>query len=225
MRRNIEQLLKRIREELRAEGPDGSGFSDFLLMDAMNSAIEDLGEVFPVRDTETITTEADTNTYSLAVDNIIEIIKVVYNGTVLQNIPIKEYLALTVNDEGDVDRWTLWGTDITFIGEVEADKTATIWMTRNPNKLFDKNDIPETPSFADEGIIAYALSVAYREAKDYQRADYHYGIYLRQKDAILKRSVPQGHRDNITKMSDNYWGKFQASRTTTRSDTNPGGSY
>ena len=225
MRRNIEQLLKRIREELRAEGPDGSGFSDFLIMDAVNSAIEDLGEVFPVRDTETFTTEEGVTSYTLNYDTLLDIIKVEYDGRVLQNIPLDEYLKLSVNDVGEVNRWVLWGTAITLIGEVAASKDLKLWITRTPAKMQNKGDIPETPAYADEGIIAYALSVCYRESKDYNRADYHYGIYLRQKDNILKRAVPQGHRDNITRMNDSYWGPFQASRVTAKTDTNPGGSY
>lgn len=225
MRRNIEQLIKRIREELRAEGPDGAGFSDFLIMDAMNSAMEDMAEVFPIRDKITFNTEADKHTYDSEInfDNLLIIGKVEYDGKPLTNIAVADYVKITEKSEGEVDRWVMWGNAVTLIGDVEAGKVVTLWITRSPAKLEDKGDTPELPAYADEAIIAYALSVCHRESKDYDRADYHYGIYLRQKDSVLKRAVPQGHRAGMTRMNDSYWGSFQAVKSSVRSDTNPGG--
>lgn len=225
MRRNIESLIKRVREELRAEGPDGAGFSDFLIMDAMNSAMEDMGGVFPIRDTVTFNTEADKYTYDSEInfDNLLVIGKVEYDGKLLTNLSLNDYLKLTEKTEGEVNRWVMWGNAITLIGEVEADKVVKLWLTRSPAKITDKGDTPELPAYADEAIIAYALSVCYRESKDYDRADYHYGIYLRQKDSVLRRAIPQGHRAKMTVMNDSYWGSFHPVKSSVRTDTNPGG--
>ncbi len=230
-RRDIEYLLKRIREELRAEGPDGAGYSDFLILDAMNSALEDLGEVFPVRDTitfATTTTEGSIDSsynLSTSIDNssLINILKVEYDGKVINNMSISKYLETTIKDEGEVAHWILWGNAFILLGAVETAKTVTLWITRAPAKLQDKGDIPETPSYADEAIIAHALSVCYREAKDYERANYHYGTFLKQKDNILRRAIPQGQRDALPVMRGSYWGPFRSVQTSTRTDTNPGG--
>ena len=226
-RRNIEQLLKRIREELRAEGPDGAGYSDFLIIDAMNSALEDLSEVYPIRDTVSFVTTSSLgvvqSTYNLPDTTILNIIKVEYDGTMLTLLPMKDYLEKTTTNEGSVTEWVMWGDSITLIGEVETAKTVTLWVTRTPAKLESKNDIPETPSYADEGIISFALSVCYRESRDYDRANYHYGIFLKQKDNLLRRATPQGQRDANAMMGDSYWAPFRQSRSTVTSDTNPGG--
>lgn len=231
-RRTIEHLLKRIREELRAEGPDGAGYSDFLIIDAINSALQDLGEVFPIRDTISFTTSEDEeenviSTYTLSDENttskeIINIQKVEYDGTKLNYLPMKSYLEKTITDEGDVTEWTLWGESITLLGEVETGKTVTLWVTRTPSQLKDKGDIPETPDFADEGIISYALSVCYRESRDYDRANFHYGIFLKQKDNILRRAIPQGQRDANPVMSSSYWGPYRKTRSTVNFDLTGG---
>ncbi len=230
-RRDIEYLTKRIREELRAEGPDGAGYSDFLILDAMNSALEDLGEVFPVRDTVTFVTTTTEGTVdssytlsdSIDLSSLINILKVEYDGKVISNMSISKYLETTIKDEGDVNYWVLWGNAFILLGEVETAKTVTLWVTRAPNKLQDKGDIPETPSYADEAIVAYALSVCYRESKDYERANYHYGIFLKQKDNILRRAIPQGQREALPMMNDSYCGPFRSVQTSQRTDTNPGG--
>ncbi len=230
-RRDIEYLLKRIREELRAEGPDGAGYSDFLIIDAMNSALEDLGEVFPVRDTVTFATTTtelvvDSSydlTESLDISSLINILKVEYDGKVISNMSISEYLEKTIKDEGEVAHWVLWGNAFILLGEVEAAKPVTLWITRSPAKIKDKGDIPETPSYADEAIVAYTLSVCYRESKDYERANYHYGIFLKQKDNILRRAIPQGQKEALPMMSDSYCGPFRSVQTSQRTDTNPGG--
>ena len=225
MRRDIETLMRRIREELRAEGPDGAGYSDFLIMDAMNSAIEDIGEVFPIRDTLDIESVEFTNNYSIHQYAILDILSVEYDGRLLRHIELKEYLNKTINNEGDVREWLLWGSALILTGEIEDEKNIKVWFTRTPKKIEAKGDIPETPSYVDEAIVAYALSVCYRESKDYQRADYHYGIYLRQKDNVLRRSVPQGQRANMPMMTDSYWGPVGSPERFRKTDTNPGGNW
>ena len=228
-RRDIGYLMKRIREELRAEGPDGAGYSDFLVIDAMNSGIEDLSEVFPIRDTISFVTSipdggtAVATEYEVSIDNLLNIVKVEYDSRPISSITISDYLSMVVKDEGEVNHWVLWGNKLFLIGAVEVAKTVNLWITRTPNKLQDEGDVPEMPSYADEAIVAYALSVCYRESKDYERANYHYGIFLKQKDNILRRSIPQGQRDANAKMNDSYWGVFRDSTSTVRTDTNPGG--
>jgi len=223
MRRTIEHLLKRIREELRAEGPDGAGYSDFLIKDAINSALQDLSEVFPVRDViEFLTTKEDGEdgavhtTYDLVEQatgsNILSIIKVEYDGERLELLPMKDYLNRAVTDEGSVREWVMWGNSFTLVGEVESGKTVTLWVTRTPKQLKDRGDIPETPDFADEAIIAFAMSVCYRESKDYERANFHYGIFLKQKDDVLRRAIPQGQRDANPVMNASYWGPYRKTR-------------
>ncbi len=222
-RRTVEDLMKRVREELRAEGPDSAGYSDFIVLDAINFAIADLSEVFPVRDTTTITTSADTNNYTLGFESVYNIVKVEYDGETITGIPLRTYLNLTIKDTGPVNRWILWGQEFILIGKVEADKEVTLWVTRAPDKLKDKGDIPEIPSYADEAIVAYALSVCYRESRSFDRADYYYRIYVVQKSNILRRGVPQRQKEFLPQMSDSYWKPVRHSRRTVTSDTNPGG--
>ena len=83
MRRNIETIMRRVREELRAEGPDGAGYSDFIIIDAINSALDDLSGVFTIRDEMEFTTETGVNTYDLKEvlpSEIVDIIRVEYDG-------------------------------------------------------------------------------------------------------------------------------------------------
>ena len=223
-RRDTDALIRRIREELRAEGPDGAGYSDFLVQDAINSAIADLSEVFPVRDTIELTTEIGQNTYDLSNYTIFDIIKVEYNGSLIDGYPLKDYLDLNIKDEGPVNKWVLWGNYLIFIGEVDEAVTVKLWVSRAPSKLEDKGDIPETPSYADEAIIAFALSVCFRESRSYDRANYYYRLYVGQKSNILRRAVPQGQRESLPKMNDSYWKPHRSRRSGARSDTNPGGS-
>jgi hypothetical protein len=210
--RTVDHLVRLIREEIRAEGPDGNGISDFLLVSAMNAAIDDLSDVFPIRDTVEFTTTEGVNHYDLADEvesAIYDIIKVEYDDTLISGTQVSDYLNKTVRTEGSVDEWLLWGTSFILLGEVEDDKTVKMWVSRAPLPLKEKDDEPETPRYADEAIKAYAISTAYRESRDYGRADYHYGIYLRQKSNLLKRAVPQGQKDKLPKMRDSYWGPFR----------------
>lgn len=221
--RNLEMLLRRVREELRAEGPDEAGYSDFIVLNAINFAISDLSEVFPVQDTVELITEADTNKYELGFETVYDIVKVVYDGTILRGMQLPNYLNLTVKDVGPVNHWVLWGTAFILVGKVEADKPINLWVTRAPNKLEGKDDIPELPSYADEAIIAYALSVCYRESRNFDRADYYYRIYVIQKSNILRRGVPQRQKEFQPQMNDSYWKPVRHNRSTVRTDTNPGG--
>jgi len=50
MKRTLAALRRRIREELRAEGPDGAGYSSFIIGEHINSAIQVLSSMYPIRD-------------------------------------------------------------------------------------------------------------------------------------------------------------------------------
>lgn len=228
MRRNTDTLIRRIREELRADGPDGAGYSDFIIIDAINSALDDLSGIFTIRDTAEFTTRAGENTYNLAEETgveIVDIIRIEYDGNKTSGKRIDPYLDLTVSTEGPVREWFLWGKSITFVGEVEDNKTVRLWITRAPKKISTRDDVPELPSYADEAIVAYAVSVCYRESKDYDRANYHYSIYLGQKNELLRRGIPQGQKDGLSVMRDSYMGPFRPYlwRGCVRTDKNPGG--
>lgn len=228
MRRNIETILRRVREELRAEGPDGAGYSDFIIIDAINSALDDLSGVFTIRDEMEFTTETGVNTYDLKEvlpSEIVDIIRIEYDGVKTRGQQIDQFIEATVTTEGAVREWLLWGKKLTLIGEVEGGKTVKLWVTRPPKRIEDRNSLPETPGYADEAIIAYAVSVCYRESKDYDRANFHYSVYLGQKNELIKRAVPQAQKDVLPRMRDSYAGPFKSTRGFVRTDRNPGGGY
>ena len=219
MKRNIEAIIRRVREELRAEGADGAGYSDFIIVDGLNSALDDLSEIFTIRDVLTFNTTAGQNSYDLndvVSAEIFNTIRVSYDGTRIEGKQIDDYLDIDAPEDGAVRYWFLWGSHLTLIGEVEGDKEIKLWVNRAPQHLDAGNAemVPDTPRFADEALIAFTVSVCYRESKDYNRANYHYGIYLRQKDDLLKRAVPQGQRDFNPNMRDSYWGPFRPRRGT-----------
>ncbi len=227
-RRNVELLIRRVREELRADGPDGSGYSDFIIMDAINSALDDLAGLFTIRDQIELTTAAQQNTYDLTEalrSDITDIVRVEYNNRKIPGKQIDSFLELSAATEGSVREWLLWGTKLILIGEVENNKPMRLWITRPPKRLTKAGDIPETPGYADEAIIAYAISVCYRESKDYERANYHYSIYVGQKNEILRKSVPQAQKDHLPKMRDSYAKPFRSKQRFARTDLNPGGGY
>jgi len=227
-RRTVEYLIKRVREELRAEGADGAGYSDFIILDGLNTALDDLSSIFVIRDVDTITSVADQHDYDL-LDllgmEVFEIIRITYDGNLMKGKSIDHYLKKDIKNEGPVRSWFLWGTQLTLIGEVEADKEVKIWLNRGPKFLQGKDDIPDTPRYADEALIAYAMSICYRESKDYERANYHYRIFGHQKNALLQRAVPQLQRDFQTQMRDSYQGPHRGSKRFFWTDTNPRGDY
>lgn len=229
MGKTLQHLLRSVRAELQMEGPDGGGIPDWFIIDAINNAQADLAEVYPIRDTITFKTVAGENTYTLpdkigeaTLDNII---RVRYGTKDLTGINLDDYFGITDPATGTVNRWTLWGTAFIITGEVETDKDLTLYVTRAPTLLQEDDDIPEVPYYAVEAMVQYAISACHREQRDYDRANYHYGIYLRKKDSLLKRAVPQGQRDTAPKMRDTYWKPFRAGRGFVRTDTNPGGKY
>lgn len=225
-RRTVEYLIKRVREELRAEGPDGSGYSDFIILDALNSALDDLSGIFDIRDTATFMTIASQQSYDMETVigvEVFEIVRVTYDDILLKGTTIDHYLNKEIKTEGTVDSWFLWGTDLTLVGEILAGKTVKLWVNRGPLYLRNAKDVPETPRYVDEALIAFAMSVCYRESRDYDRANFHYRIYANQKHDLLKRSVPQGHRDHNASMQSNYWSPFRGSNKFATTDTNPGG--
>jgi len=231
-KRNIDTLIKRVREELRAEGSDGAGYSSFIVIDALNSALDDLSEIFTIRDVVEFTTEADKNTYDLTditgfAGIIYDIIRVEYDGNLTHGAVIDEYLDKHINDEGPVREWFLWGTALTLIGEIEAEKEVKLWVNRAPKHLpYDgKESTPETPRYADEALIAFAISVCYRESKEYERANYHHGIYREIKQNLTRRAIPQGQKDALPIMQDSYAGPFRSPRGFTWTDKNPRGRW
>ncbi len=215
MKRTLEDLLRAIREETRAEGPDGGGISDFVLLDAINSAQNDLAEMFPIRDIVSFTTVEDENVYdladeitSVALDNII---RIRYDDEDLKGISLDDYLEISDPLDGALTRWSLWGTKLILIGRIDEDKEVSLYITRGPAPLLSASDTTELPYYVQDALIQYAVSGAYREMRDYDRANYHYGLYLRQKNSLLKRAVPQGQRDHRPRMRDSYWGVFRPS--------------
>jgi len=224
--RNLENLVRTVREELRAEGPDGGGYSDFFIENAINNALADLADIYDIRDTAVITTAEGQNSYDLGElldHNFENIIRVDYDGRQLNFISLDEYMGMAVKDEGAVRYCLLWGTNFIITGEVEEDKELTLWYNRSPKLLDSKDEEPETPFYLDEAIVQYAVSACYREANNYDRANYHFRIYLNQKTKGAKRASPQGQRQRTPKVSDSYWGPFRGRFLSQKSDTNPGG--
>ena len=214
-RRTVEYLIKRVREELRAEGPDGAGYSDFIIIDALNAGLDELSSIFTIRDTAVFNTTASQQSYDLEeiLDvEIFKIIRVAYDGNVMKGTVIDEYLDKDVKDEGPVRTWFLWGNELTLVGEVEADKEVTLWVNRGPRFLRDKDDVPDTPRYMDEALVAFAIAVCYRESRDYERANFHYRIFINQKREMVRRTIPQGHRDHLPVMQDQYSKSFQGNK-------------
>lgn len=227
-RRTVEHLLRRVREELRAEGPDGAGYSDFIIMDAINSALDDLSGVFTIRDEVIFTTEENVNTYDLrdiTPIEVVDIIRIDYDGVKIGGKHLDKHIESSVVTDGAVKDWLLWGNKLTLHGKVGSGSTVKLWITRPPKRIRDKDSLPETPSYADEAIIAYAVSVCYRESKDYDRANFHYAIYMGQKNDLLKRAVPQMQKDQLSVMRCSYAKPFRSRRGFIRTDTNPNGVY
>ena len=228
MRRDLESLIREVREELRAPGPDGGGYGDFLLTTAINRAQSDLAEVFTIRDKLNFTTEEDKSTYDikdLFEDIEIEnILRVIYEGNQLTFIDLDRLEGIYDLDSGVVRYWNLWGSKLTLVGDLEPDKTVELYVTRAPKALKEPGDTPELPYYADEAIVCYAISVMYRESRDYDRANYYYQIFMRKKDDIMRRTSPQGQKDKQPRMRDSYWPAVSERRGFTKtSDTNPGG--
>ncbi len=228
MERNADTLLRRVREELRAEGPDGAGYSDFIILDAINFALTDLASIFTIRDNIQFECYQGENIYDLSNElkqsgiEIFNIIRVEYGGKKIAGKQIDFYLEKDILTEGPVKEWFLWGNKLILIGQVE-DENINLWITRAPKRLNLRDDVPEIPSYADEALVAYAVSVCYRESKDYDRANYHYSIYIAQRDDILRKAIPQKQKSSFSVMKDSYMKPFHSARRVGRSDTNPGG--
>ena len=224
MKRDLESLVRLVREEVRAEGPDGGGISDLFIEEAINEAIKDLAEYFPVKDKIEITTEKDNNEYEVTNDKPVEnILYVFYDGEKLDSINLNKYHELSTKTEGKVSHWTYWGGKLFLRGEVEEGKTLELWITRAPTTLKERGDEPELPYYTDKAIKQYAVSACYREIRDYERANFHYSIYVNQFESIINRSVPQETRGESLMIDDSYFPPINADHHVRRSDTNPGG--
>lgn len=225
--RTLEDFIVRIREELRAEGEGGGGYSSRFIIDAINSAQDTLVEMFTLRDEVEFTTTEDVNTYDLTsviTDKVIEnIIKISYDDIILKGVMLDTFLNKSAPTEGTVREWVLWGNNLTLLGKVEASKVVKLWITRAPIVLTDVTDTLEIPYYTQEAVIHYALSACYRESRDYDRAGFHYSIYQKEYSMIRDRAVSQGQRDHLPAMRDDYWGVVRGREGITRSDTNPGG--
>lgn len=224
MSRTVETLRKRIREELRAEGPDEAGYSDWMILQGINTAIQDLAEVFPINDIVKIETEEGKNEYDIP-ENIYKIDKAQYDGRLLEYMQTRSYVDYKLDEDvGEVNRYTIYGKKLILIGKVKGDKEISLWVSRSPKRLEGKDDVPEVPDYADEAIVAYAMSICCREGRSFDRADYYYTIFLNQKQEIMRRTIPgQAQADRKPRARDDYWPAFRPSRRVRTSDTNPGG--
>lgn len=233
MSRTLDSLVRRAREELRAEGPDGAGISDFSLKEALNSALSDLSEIYTIRDAVLFDIQEEDGVpkhdYDLSsvVGETVQlenIVKVTYGNRALSYITLDEYLEIDNHTEGELRAWTLWGRKIFLVGTLEEDyEKVMLYVVRGPQRLVEPDDVPETPFYADEAILHFMIAAAYRESRDYDRANYHYRIYLRNKESLLRRAVPQLQRARQTIMRDSYWGVVEEKSGIVRSDENPGG--
>ena len=206
-------IMKRVREELRAEGPDGVGYSDFIIRNGVNAAIADLAEVYPVRDIVTFETQEDVNEYDLSDKKIYKINKVEYDNRAITYMDLDKYLNdQAILSEGNVASWVLYGNKFILVGKPENTKQVKLWVTRSPEMLERIDSKFELPDYTLEAVVAYAMSICYRESRNFSQADYYYRVFLNQKDALLRRAVPQGQRDTQPKMKDNYWGAFRPTK-------------
>ena len=226
MRRDLESLVRLVREEVRIEGPDGGGISDLFVEEAINDAIGKLAEHYSIKDRIQHTTEEDKNKYHI-LDEGMEIEKILfitYDGKRLEGISTDTYLDMIESDVGPVRYWLLWGNEIVLTGEVEGGKELDIWITRPPKPLKDRGDEPELPYYTDIAIKQYAVSACHREMKDYERANYHYTIFKNELEHLLRRGVPQGQRNYKQRINDEYFPAVQWRRGGyRRTDEDPGG--
>ena len=223
MKSTLEQLVGFIRGELRAEGPDGAGFSDNQIIKALNLAISELAKEFPIRAVVTVTTEDAVNEYSLDWMAIENIIRVTYDGSRLRAVALDDYLAMTAPTEGEVRNWLLWGAKLILTGEVEADKDLQLWVTRPPAALVEKDDVYELPYYVESALIHYALAACYREGRADDSARMHFSTYLKLKDEIIQRAVPQRQREETPQVRSTYFPPISDRYGWPRTDRNPGG--
>ena len=225
MERTLAVLRRRIREELRAEGPDGGGYSDFFIDEQINTAIGLLAEQFPIRDNYEFLTEEEVNEYELedvVESDVINIMRLDYDETALNPRDLTDYNQETFN-EGEVRYWFLWGSTLLLSGEVEDDKEVKIWVSRTPKKVSEDDDVPEIPEYADEAIAQYAVASCYRESLDYERASQHFRNFLHVEDRLKRRAIPQTERASPTHMRSFYFPPTSGRRGRLKSDDNPSG--
>lgn len=208
MPRTLADIRRRVREELRAEGPDGGGYSDFFLDQQINSAIGVLSGIYPIRDTFTFTTTEGQNEYDLDVVvgddmDVDKIVRLTYDGFDVPASNFRDHFATYIRS-GVVRGWTLWGRKITFHGDVEEGTEVKIWVTRMPKRVSDPEDEPELPPHADEAIVHFVIAACYRESRDYDRATQHYRNFLHHEERLRSRDIPQGQRNVPTMMSSFY---------------------
>lgn len=225
MRRNIESLIKRIREELRAEGPDGAGYSDFFIIEELNAALNELSGIYSIRVKTPITTQVNVNEYIVPDFGTIEnIFRVTYDNLLLENISMADYLDKNTTAEGNVTCWLLWGDKIILNGAVLGDKTLELWHSRAPLPLTSVEQEPEIPQYADTALCQYVIASCYRESRDYDRASTHHRIFLNKKNDLLRRGIPQTQREQWSAVRARYSQPFRGNvKQQQRSDTNPGG--
>jgi len=224
LRRDIQSLVRVVREELRAEGADGAGYSDFFIANAINQAMGELSGIYPIRDNIVITTEEGVNEYSIVEDAVIDdVLRVIYDGAKLDGMVLDDYLEVVDKTEGYVRGWLLWGKEIRLVGKVEGNKRLDLWVTRAPNPMIELTDTPETPYYADAAIVQYTIASCYRESKEYERASFHHNIFLHKKAELLQRGVPQGQKGSRVYAKSGYFPPVGTRGRYRRSDTNPGG--
>lgn len=229
------QILRRlIREELRAEGADGAGYSDFFIDQQVNACLRDLSELFTIRDSFSFTATLATNSYSIATKaaaaslgaDVENVLGVDYDGSPILYIDFNAYREIDDKTTGDVEKYTIWGDNLILIGAVTA-LVVKIWVTRGPKTVKVDADTPETPYYADEAIAEFVVAACYRESKDYERASFHWAVFQNKRQSVARRATPQGQRDQMPAMKADYWGPVSWSdglaRSKQTSDTDPGG--
>jgi hypothetical protein len=227
--RNLDYFIRLIREELRAEGADGAGYSDFKIVNAINTALSELSEVYPVRDILTLVTEESVNEYDFTAtfpdDEIVDIIHIAKGNKTLVGIDVNTYLSLNNPLDGETRHYLIWGNKLMLTGEIPDDDEYKLWVTRLPKKLVetDLTGTPEIPSYADDAVIQYAIATCYRESRDYERAAYHLDLYNKEKAEIIRRGIPQKQRNHTAVVRNRYSEAIGQNGLTRKTDTNPSG--
>lgn len=208
MRRTLGHIRRRIREELRAEGPDGAGYSDFFIDSNIRSALDALASIYTIRDEVTFTAQVGVNEYDLnskidpeVVENIVQ---VEYKDKIIPFYPMHEVDPVKKEEGDTVYGWVIWGSTLILLGEVEA-VDVILRITRAPFPPIEDDDDIEMPYYADEAIVQFVIAACYRESKDYDAASLHYTIYLRAREEVRTRAIPQGRATGQLAVRSEYW--------------------
>jgi hypothetical protein len=216
MARTLTELVIRIREELRAEGADGSGYSDPFVIDNINEAIVSLAKDYPIRTTRSFNTTVSVNSYNLATvitaAEILNIMRVEYDGALILPIALDDYLAVDTPTTGEVSNWVVWGKNLILTGAVPAGKAVTLWVTETPTALTAGTDKHQLPTYFEPAIIQYVVAACYRESRDYDRASAHFRIFQYELGNLLSQAIPQTQRAEMPQARSSYFGPISERR-------------